>query len=112
MEQSNLKNMVILKDIPSNIIEEAIIILKENKKAKRLEKIETKEGTKKQERTNDYILKEAEMFVNSYVSKIEQKKKTKSAINKKLERKCNRLKNYAGLASLIILLETIMLIIR
>lgn len=112
MEQSNLKNMVILKDIPSNIIEEAIIILKENKKAKRLEKIETKEGTKKQERTNDYILKEAEMFVNNYVSKIEQKKKTKSVINKKLERKCNRLKNYAGLASLIILLETIMLIIR
>lgn len=112
MEQSNLKNMVILKDIPSNIIEEAIIVLKENKKAKRLEKIETKEGTKKQERTNDYILKEAEMFVDNYVSKIEQKKKTKTSINKKLERKCNRLKNYAGIASLIILLETIMLIIR
>ena len=50
MEQSNLKNMVILKDIPSNIIEEAIIILKENKKAKRLEKIETKEGIKKKRR--------------------------------------------------------------
>ena len=76
MEQSNFKNMVILKDIPSNIIEEAIIILKENKKAKRLEKIETKEGIKKKERTNDYILKEAEIFVNNYISKIEQKKKT------------------------------------
>ena len=112
MEQSNFKNMVILKDIPSNIIEEAIIILKENKKAKRLEKIETKEGIKKKERTNDYILKEAEMFVNNYISKIEQKKKTESSINKELERKCNRLKNYAGLTSLIIVLETIMLIIR
>ena len=52
------------------------------------------------------------MFVNNYISKIEQKKKTKSSINKELERKCNRLKNYAGLTSLIIVLETIMLIIR
>ena len=112
MEQSNFKNMVILKDIPSNIVEEAIIILKENKKAKRLEKIETKEGIKKKERTNDYILKEAEMFVNNYISKIEQKKKTKSSINKELERKCNRLKNYAYISSFVILIESIILFIR
>ena len=30
METSNLKNTVILKSIPSNIIEEAIIVLKKN----------------------------------------------------------------------------------
>jgi len=37
METSNLKNTVILKSIPSNIIEEAIIVLKKNIKIKEFE---------------------------------------------------------------------------
>ena len=37
MKQSELKNMVILKNLPSNIVEEAIVILKANKKIKKLE---------------------------------------------------------------------------
>ena len=32
MEISNLRNMVILKNLPSNIVEEAIVVLKENQK--------------------------------------------------------------------------------
>ena len=39
MEASNLKNMVVLKNLPSNIVDEAIIILKNSKKIKKLEKI-------------------------------------------------------------------------
>ena len=35
MEASKLKNMVILKNLPSNLVEEAIVILKENKKVKK-----------------------------------------------------------------------------
>ena len=34
MQEGNFKNTVVLKNIPSNIIEEAIIVLKENKEAK------------------------------------------------------------------------------
>ena len=34
METSKLKNMVVLKSVPSNIIEEAIIVLKKNIKVK------------------------------------------------------------------------------
>ena len=37
METSNLKNTVILKSIPSNVIEEAIIVLKKNIKIKEFE---------------------------------------------------------------------------
>ena len=37
MEASNLKNMVVLKNLPSNIVDEAIIVLKTNKKAKKLQ---------------------------------------------------------------------------
>ena len=40
METSNLKNMVVLKNLPSNIVDEAIIVLKANKKTKKLQKIE------------------------------------------------------------------------
>ena len=32
MNQGELKNMVVLKNLPSNIVEEAIIVLKTNKK--------------------------------------------------------------------------------
>ena len=42
METSNMKNMVVLKNLPSNIVDEAIIVLKSNKKVKKLQKIEKK----------------------------------------------------------------------
>ena len=51
MESSNMKNMVILKNLPSNLVEEAIIILKSNKKAKKLEKIDKNNKIEKNENT-------------------------------------------------------------
>ena len=39
MEASKLKNMVVLKNLPSNLVDEAIIILKANKRVKKLEKL-------------------------------------------------------------------------
>ena len=38
MDSHSLKNMVILKDIPSNIVEEAFIVLKDNVKIHKIEK--------------------------------------------------------------------------
>ena len=102
MEASNLKNMVVLKNLPSNIVDEAIIILKNSKKIKKLEKVENNKTTNKKEKQTtqkDYILKEAEMLVNSYVSKIENKEDKKFADNKmqqkykKIVTSCHILKN-------------------
>ena len=42
MNSENMKNMVVLKDIPSNIVEEAIIILKPNVKIKSLDIVDNK----------------------------------------------------------------------
>ena len=42
METSNIKNMVVLKNLQSNIVDEAIIVLKPNKKAKKIQKIPSK----------------------------------------------------------------------
>ena len=78
MNQEGLKNMVVLKNLPSNIVEEAIIVLKTNKKIKQVEKIEKEKSIESKEiknRENDYILKEAEMLVNTYIAKLEDKKK-------------------------------------
>lgn len=35
MDVSNMKNIIVLKNLPSNLVEEAIVVLKENKKVKR-----------------------------------------------------------------------------
>ena len=43
MKDSNLKNMVILKNLPSNLVDEAIVILKNGAKVKQVEKIENSE---------------------------------------------------------------------
>ena len=80
METSDMKNMVVLKNLPSNIVEEAIIIFKETQKVKQREFIE--KGNKSscseiQPKSRDYILKEAEMLVNDYIKKIENQKNKK-----------------------------------
>ena len=75
MEESKLKNMVVLKNLPSNLVEEAIVILKSNKKVKKLEKID-KDVMNKTNKTQydvnkkDFVVKEAELVVTSYISKI------------------------------------------
>lgn len=115
MNQGGLKNMVVLKNLPSNIVEEAIIVLKTNKKIKQVEKIEKEKSIESKEiknRENDYILKEAEMLVNTYIAKLEYKKKTREITNKKEKQKYSRIKNYAYISSFVILIESIILFIR
>ena len=66
MESSDMKNMVVLKNLPSNMIEEAIIIFKETQKVREKELIDKSNNinfTEKQPKSKEYILKEAEMLV-------------------------------------------------
>lgn len=115
MEQNNLKNIIVLKDLPSNIVEEAIVILKTNKKAKRVQKIEKskKSGEKEKKlKQSDYILKEAEMLISNYITGIEEQKNTKTGENKKVEIKYRRVKNYAYIASFILIIESLILFIK
>lgn len=115
MNQSKVKNMVILKNLPSNIVEEAIVILKSNKKVKKLEKIEknkTADNKKISIKENDYVLKEAEMLVSNYISKIEEKQNEKKLRNKKIDKKYIRIKNYALISTVIVFLETLLLIAK
>ncbi len=114
MKNSNLKNIVVLKNLPSNIVEEAFVILKSNKEARKLEKIEKSKkiqtSTTRKE-NKDYVLKEAEMIISNYLTKIENKKDNENK-KTKLNQKYKKLKRYAYISSGIILLQTIMLMAR
>ena len=107
METSNLKNTVILKSIPSNIIEEAIIVLKKNIKVK---EYEIKSKNEKSEKGN-YIIKEAEMIINNYCNKIENEQK-KEKQKKEVEKKYSKAKRWLIISSIIAIIEMIIIIIK
>lgn len=102
MEKNNMKNIVVLKNLPSNLVDEAIVILKSNKNAKKLEHIcrasylENKENQK----NKDYIIKEAESVIASYISRVETPKKNTSG-KTEFDKKYNRLKFYSIVISVI-----------
>ena len=93
MNSNQLKNIVILKDLPSNLIEEAFIVLKSNKKIKSLERVDKNSNIKENKtRQEECIVKEAEMVIGNYLSKIEKEKQFKSYAMKQIELKYKRLK--------------------
>lgn len=89
METSKMKNMVVLKNLPSNVIEEAIIIFKETQKIKEKELIDKSPNNKKKlsdkNKSKELIISEAEMVVNNYIKEIENNSIRKS--NKKCKDK-------------------------
>lgn len=103
MDKDNMKNMIVLKNLPSNIVDEAIVILKPNVKLKSLDLADNKntnnkktdiEKNKKQSKgeTKKYIINEAQMVITNYLSKIENDNKNKIKANKIMETKYKRLK--------------------
>ena len=109
MDKSNLKNIVVLKNLPSNIVDEAIIILKPNNKIKKLEIVDKNKSSKtinNQKSLDKHVLKEAEMLVADYILKAERKEKKKNS-NNMLKQKYNRLKKYALISSLILVVSII-----
>lgn len=112
---NNLKNTVVLKNLPSNIVEEAVIVFKPNIKLKEKQELDNNnkmDKNKERNKEKDYILKEAEMLVNNYIRRVEEKKKIKNEIQKKVDKKCKNLKKYVFIMGIILLLETIFIIIK
>ena len=78
MDTESMKNMVILKNLPSNIVDEAIVILKPNIKLKSLDIAENKKNNKSKkigkQSNKKYIINEAEMLIGSYISEMKCKR--------------------------------------
>ena len=108
MESSDMKNMVVLKNIPSNMVEEAIIIFKETQKVKQIELIDKGKkvnSTEVQPKSRDYILKEAEMLVSDYINKIENKRKLSN--NKDIIDKYKNLQKYSIVSTALLVISLI-----
>ena len=105
---SDMKNMIVLKNLPSNLVEEAIIILKENNKIHKYQTISSDEENMEEEKEQiGYIVKDAEMVIKSYLDRIENNSPKKERTIKKLEK---RYKNSIRL-NLFLFLTTIVGII-
>ena len=93
MNTSNMKKMIVLKDLPSNIVEEAIVVLKSNINIKNYEFVDKDINNKgkTKEKNGNYIVKEAENLVSNYISNIEKPKNIENK-NIQLQKKYNRLK--------------------
>lgn len=72
MQNSKLKNSIVLRGMSSNIVDEAIVILKPNVKIKNKEL--TKNGKFKDKRIEkNFIVQEAEHVILEYIEKINER---------------------------------------
>ena len=108
MKENDFKNTIVLKNIPSNFVEEAIIVLKENKEARRLQKIENKKRVEEDIflKQKDYVIKEAEFVISSYIE-------TQEIKDDKYKQACKntnytRLKKYACFSTAVILIQLLL----
>lgn len=91
MDINKMRNMVIFKDLPSNLIEEAFVVLKENQKIEKLEYAENKfekfSGKNNDENADEIVVKEAELLISNYINELENYenvgKKTEDVLLKK-----------------------------
>ena len=135
MKTDVMKNVIILNNLPSNLIEEAIVIVKDKKKIKDInysefikdggekfsssanrqtsnrviqgymkeEDLKKLEDTKKEERK--YVIKEAEIVVTNYLSKIDNKMPEKKI--KRLEKSYKRAKKMSIILGIISVISII-----
>ena len=135
MKTDIMKNVIILKNLPSNLIDEAIVIVKDKKKIKDInysefikdggekfsssankqtsnrviqgymkeEDLKKLEDTKKEDRK--YVIKEAEIVVTNYLSKIDNKMPEKRI--KRLETSYKRAKKMSIILGIISVISII-----
>lgn len=107
IESSNMKNMVILKNLPSNMVEEAIIIFKKTQKIKEkeaIDKLHKMDTGTRETKSKEFILKEAEMLVNDYIKKIETNKKT-NIFDRSIGDKHTFLKRYSIVITILFIIS-------
>lgn len=107
MERNTMKNMIILRDLPSNMVEEAYIVFKNNAKIHKAQKIEKRKVEEKEEKEKpkDYMVKEAEMIIYDYIDKIEKREYELGNGNKKLKEKYKKLKAISIFLTIFLLLS-------
>ena len=91
MNINKMRNIVILKDLPSNLVEEAFVVLKNNQRIKNVEYADNSF----EKFSDEYIVQEAELIVSSYIAKIEDKDPNGKKSEKSLMKKYKLMKGLA-----------------
>ena len=106
MEKCKMKNVVVLKNLPSNLIEEAFVVVKSRKVARSLECIDAQNGKFNNDCKDDgYVVREAESVISSYASFVEKKEGRKVDIG--IKRKYNMLKIYGVLVTIAFVIAVV-----
>ena len=106
MKSKNMKNIIILKDLPSNIVEQAFVFIKPDLKVKEY----IPKNTNKKEMKNDYILEEAESVIKDYIKNINMKDEQKNIRN--LKKKYKRLKTVSIAMAIVMIISQFINIIK
>ncbi|MBR2786686.1 MAG: hypothetical protein IKD76_04240 [Clostridia bacterium] len=109
MDIKDMRNIVILKNLPSNIVEEAFVVLKKNQKIKKLEYAENNadkfSSEKLQEKDDEYVVREAELLISNYINKLEKQDFTGKKLESAIIKKYKRLKNIAIVLGIFLLIS-------
>lgn len=114
METKIMKNMIILRDLPSNMVEEAFVVFKDNVKIHKKEKVEKNKiiGKDEKPKSKDYMIKEAEMVVQDYISRIEKREYELGSTNKKIKEKYKRLKALTIFLAMFSALSLVLILLK
>lgn len=86
MTAENTKRIVVIKNVPSNIVEEAILILKNEPGSELKKKSHESIHKNHRKRDNEYLLKEAEAIINQYIKGNNEQAEIKRELNLRPER--------------------------
>ena len=107
MEKCKMKNVVVLRNLPSNLIEEAFVVVKSKKVAKSLERIDARnEKIDGKNKDDGYIVREAESVLSSYISLVEKKDEKK--VDFGLKKRYNVVKIYGALVTVALVVVAIL----
>ena len=125
MKMNNMKNIVILKNLPSNIIEEAIVVVKNkkqilddvdinNKNKNEVQGYMSNDDFKKMEKikqeSREYVVKEAESVIANYLEKVSDREIRKK--RKNIEARYYKIK-YMNIALILLtIMSTIICIVK
>lgn len=102
MQLSKMKNIIVLKGMASNVVDEAIVVLKPNVKLKQSEYNTKGKRTLDDKNKKMIVMKEAESTINTYVKKLQKETKKKEDWNLKKKYKFLQVCNVVLVLSIIL----------
>ena len=102
MQLSKIKNTIVLKGLSSNVVEEAIVVLKPNVKIKQGEYNTKAKHSAKDKNKKMIVIKEAESTINTYIKRLQKETRLDEMNSLKKKYKFLQLFNITLIISIII----------